>query len=215
MQEQLYQAIISKSIVDHFGNMRAFLLLITVWINWSCAKVVPIIYEDYELCVEPEKRAGKFDFSELEIYAESDTNVVLNGTWTFLKEVKSPWTSIVYTERFDRGQWNTELMHSKIPDFCADIQNPTKPWYFITSKYEPKYCPFPAGVRNLIRIVIVTMTTLNFFQTKINFNMQPLVEIPFVPPNYIGKWRVTMMGEFADEDGKQECMRIYLDLVEE
>lgn len=110
------------------------------------SKIVPVIYEEYEICTEPGKSAGKFDFSELEIFAVSDTKVFLNGTWIFLKEVKSPWTTNIFTERYDRGQWNIELISKNTQDFCEVIQNPNEPWYGATSMFEHKYCPFPAGV---------------------------------------------------------------------
>lgn len=124
-------------------------VLITI-VKLCSSKIVVTIYEDYEVCVEPEESAGKFDFSELEIFAESDTKVFLNGSWNFLKEVKSPWPSTIFTERYDRGQWNIELVSKKIPDFCEVIQNPNEPWYEMTSQFEHKHCPFPAGVGRII-----------------------------------------------------------------
>lgn len=45
--------------------------------------------------------------------------------------------------------------------------------------------------------------------------MYPLYEIPALfPPNYVGKWRLTFMGEFDDEGDKKECLRVYFDLIE-
>lgn len=53
------------------------------------------------------------------------------------------------------------------------------------------------------------------FQTKIKFNMTSLTAIPVLfPPNYLGKWRLTLIGEFEDEGGKKECVRSYFDLIE-
>lgn len=109
-------------------------------------KIAPVIYEGLEMCVPPEERANKFDYSELEFITESDTVVYLNGSWTFLEEVSSPWKSVLLTERFVRGQWVLETFQKKIDDFCAVIQDPLAPWYKITSKFEPKHCPFPKGV---------------------------------------------------------------------
>lgn len=48
-------------------------------------------------------------------------------------------------EKFDRGQWNTAIIDRRVPDFCAEIQNPAMPWYFLTSQFQHKQCPFPAG----------------------------------------------------------------------
>ena len=113
----------------------------------SYTKVIPIIYEDFEMCVDdPAEVAGKLDFSELEVFAESDTKVYLNGSMNFLKEVKKPWSWVVFTERFSRNQWNVDSFYRKIPDFCKSILNPLEPWYFITSKMTPNNCPFLAGV---------------------------------------------------------------------
>lgn len=112
----------------------------------GCIKVIPIIYEDHELCVEPENNAGKFDWSNMEIIAESDTAVFLNGSLHILKKVDSPWKSTVFTERFLRGKWNVEALHKKIPDFCAVLQDPLTSWYHITSQWNPKNCPYEAGV---------------------------------------------------------------------
>lgn len=115
-------------------------------VNFCDFKLIPIIYEDFEICVTPEENAGKFDYSELEIIAETDTKVYMNGSWKFLKEVKSPWTSVVFTEKYERGKWNVEMFYKRIPNFCESIQKETEPWYHITKHFEPKSCPFPAGV---------------------------------------------------------------------
>jgi hypothetical protein len=46
--------------------------------------------------------------------------------------------------------------------------------------------------------------------------MQSLMEWPMViPPTMIGKWRLTVQGEFDDVGGKKECLRAYFDLMEE
>lgn len=125
--------------------MKSLKVLLLTSVVISNAKVIPIIYEDFEICTEEGESAGKFDFTELEIFAESDTDVYLNGTWSFLKEVKSPWTTVIFAEKYIKSQWNVELQ-KKIPDFCEVIQSATEPWYHVTSKFEPKECPFPAGV---------------------------------------------------------------------
>jgi hypothetical protein len=62
-----------------------------------------------------------------------------------LKEVKSPWAVRYYLERFERGKWNTEYLDRKVPDFCAELQNPSMPWYCISSLFGKKDCPYPAG----------------------------------------------------------------------
>lgn len=122
------------------------LLAVLSIISVCSAKVVPIFYEDYEFCVTPEENAGKFDFSQMEILAETDTEVYLNGSWNFVKEVKSPWKAKFFLERHDRGEWNVDAIYKDMNDLCESIQGPSEPWYYITSKFEHKNCPFPAGV---------------------------------------------------------------------
>lgn len=126
-------------------------LVFVLFANKFChPKVIPIINEEFESCIDPEENAGKFDLSQLEFIAETDTNVFMNGSWNFLKEVKSPWVSTVFAERYERGQWNVEKLHKRIPDFCDSIQSDQEPWYHVTKHFEPKNCPFPAGVSSTI-----------------------------------------------------------------
>lgn len=127
--------------------LKGFIFVFTV-VNLSEPKVIPIIYEEFEKCVEPEETAGKFDFSELEIIAESDTKVYFNGSWNFLKQVKSPWAVLFSTEKYERGVWNPGPLSKKIKDFCKSIQSQSEPWYSVTRHFEPKNCPFAAGVRS-------------------------------------------------------------------
>jgi len=110
------------------------------------AKVVVILYEELEICVPPEERAHRFDLSGLELIAESDTQVYLNGSWKFVRDVNGPWESHFYGERYDRNEWSLYVINRHIPDICAVMQNPTEIWYQITKTFEPKTCPYPAGV---------------------------------------------------------------------
>jgi len=51
---------------------------------------------------------------------------------------------------------------------------------------------------------------------RVNFKYQSLSDVPFeFTPAHIGQWRLTLMGEFGDEDGKKECVRIRFDLAED
>lgn len=53
-------------------------------------------------------------------------------------------------------------------------------------------------------------------QYEIKFNMQPLNEMSAeVPRSFIGKWRMTIYGQFDDEGGKKECVRGYFELVDD
>lgn len=111
------------------------------------SKIIPIIDEKLEFCLQPDETA-KMDYSQLEIVVVSDTETYLNGTIVIKEEIRSPFVGYIYTEKFDRGQWNIEAMYKKIADFCNEMQNPLMPWYKYTSKMDPKNCPFPPGVRS-------------------------------------------------------------------
>jgi hypothetical protein len=63
-----------------------------------------------------------------------------------LKEIKSPWNSIVFAEKFDRDQWNVDSLYKRYPDFCKNLKNPLEPFHFLTKNLDKKSCPFPAGV---------------------------------------------------------------------
>lgn len=130
------------------------------------AKVYPIVEDRLELCTKPEDRAGKLDYSGLEIVLLSHEEAFLNGTLKFLKQVKSPWKSGVFVERFHRGKWNIEAFNKKNEDFCVSLRNPLEPFYYITSRYISQKCPIPAGVRFRIASLETALTTISPCSTK-------------------------------------------------
>lgn len=138
-------------------TVKRFAFIVMFLAGFCHPKIIPIIREGFELCAEPENRAGKLDYSNLEIIAESDEDVFLNGSILFLKEIKAPWKALFFLEKFHRDKWNMEMIKKSVPDFCATIQKPSEPWYFITSKFEHKDCPFPAGVRKFVLIPLSLM----------------------------------------------------------
>lgn len=121
------------------------LLLVFISVEFSTSKVVPVFYDGLEDCSEPGERAGKFNLSEIKI-VETDDEFFVNGTIYFLKEVKSPWKSLVYAEKFDRGQWNADSFTKQYPDFCKNIKNPLEPFNYLTKNLDHRSCPIPAGV---------------------------------------------------------------------
>lgn len=190
----------------------AFVLVLAL-INLLEAKIVAIPYEDFEICVPPEERAPNFDYSEMEIIVESDTEAYLNGSWNIVEETKSPWNMTIYSEKYERGVWNVQAFQRRIPDFCRVIQSPFEPWYHISSKFVPKNCPFPKGVSWVT--LLCSWNSWKYFQTKLNFNMQSLTEVPIAfPTNFVGKWRVTFVSVFDIASGKRECFRVNADLIE-
>lgn len=108
------------------------------------SKIVPIIDEALEECVTEEDKAGIFDLSGLQVIAEDDTHAFMNGTWKFNKDLRAPWVYIIYTERFDRGEWSVYALNKRIENFCAEMHDPLEPWYGIF-KHVPA-CPALAGV---------------------------------------------------------------------
>lgn len=140
-------------------------IIIASLLAFTCAKVVPVISEQYETCVSPENSAGKYDTSGVELIALSDTDLFVNGSLKILKEVKSPFSGKVFAERFDRGAWSLELFNRNYNDFCTTFVNPLEPSYVFTSKMEPKACPFPANVRLYMRPKI-SYSAFNRFSPK-------------------------------------------------
>lgn len=120
------------------------LLICSMLLKFTSAKITMILDEGFEKCVEPEEDANVFDFSNAEIVAESDTDVYFNGSVKFLKKVESPWFLHIYTEKFERGEWNVYAMNRKIKDFCAVLHNPLEVWYRYSKNL--KGCPLAAGV---------------------------------------------------------------------
>lgn len=68
-----------------------------------------------------------------------------SGDVKFLKELKSPWTMTITTEKLHRDQWIISLFNRFISDFCSVLKSEREPWYMVT-KHMVNNCPFPAGV---------------------------------------------------------------------
>ena len=129
-----------------FANMRSSIVLLILVVGACEAKVFPFIHEEFESCVKPEDDGGYFDFSNFLLVATSDTAIFANGSIEFTREVKSPWKSVFFSEKYDKGSWYQTGPTKRIEDFCHSIQSPFEVWYPVTSTFNPKNCPFPAGV---------------------------------------------------------------------
>lgn len=115
----------------------------------------------------------------------------------FLREVKSPWLIHVYMEKFDRGQWNVALIDRQVSDMCQELQNPAMPWYFLTSLYKKKDCPYPAG----------------HIETIVNGTVGELPD--GVDRSLFGKYRFIGKSTFqVDLQAEQECFRGGFDVIE-
>lgn len=128
-----------------FSNILFIMLVIATAFTTTSAKVVFVFDESLIECAEPKDKAGFFDFSELEVIAEDDTHAYLNGIWKVTKDLESPWYLAIYTERYERGQWNAFAYNKRIKDFCAVMHNPTEPWYGFFKQVPG--CPAKKGVR--------------------------------------------------------------------
>jgi hypothetical protein len=110
----------------------------------SFGKIEIILHETFEKCVKPEEEAGVIDMTSFELIAESDSDVFMNGSVKFLKEIKAPWIVHAYTEKFIRGQWSLYAMEKKISDFCAVIHKKSEIWYNYMKDLPG--CPLEQGV---------------------------------------------------------------------
>lgn len=93
------------------------------------AEIVPVFAESFEECVKPKDKAGVCDFSSMEVIAEDQKHSFLNGSFKFMKDLKAPWDYKLYTERFERGQWNVFAFNKRVKDFCAVMHKSSEPWY--------------------------------------------------------------------------------------
>lgn len=108
----------------------------------SIGKIVLFPDDKVEFCSE--EQSGHFAYDDLHVLIESDTDIFLNGTVKFLKEVKSPWKVYAFAEQYVRDQWVVAMFNRKIPDYCAVMKNPGEFWYAMLK--DKKGCPIPEGV---------------------------------------------------------------------
>lgn len=108
-------------------------------------KIVPLIDDKMENCASSEEDAEVWDTSELDVIAESDTEVYFNGSAKFLKKVGEKLPLRCFAEKLQRdGKWAIEAIDLKRPDFCASLHDPKEIWFAKTDKYK---CPLEPGVR--------------------------------------------------------------------
>lgn len=110
----------------------------------STSMIEIILHETIENCAEPGEEAGVFDMTNFELIAESDTDVFINGTVKFLKEIKAPWITHAFTEKFMGGRWSLYALERKFPDFCAVMHSRTEIWYNYMKDLPG--CPLKKGV---------------------------------------------------------------------
>lgn len=122
-----------------------FFICFFIYLPFTLGKMEIIMSETIEKCSKPNEEARVFDISELELIAVSDTEIIINGSIKFLKEIKAPWVSDSFSEQFYRGQWDMYVYQRRFPDFCAVLHSPVEVWYNYTKTF--KSCPLKPNVR--------------------------------------------------------------------
>ena len=97
-----------------------------------------------EDCTPPPETPSVHDFSKLKLIPVNDTHTFINGTWTFLKDIKSPWPVHITAEHFHRGHWTMRAFNRLYKDWCFSMKNPMEPFYFGFKNFQD--CPIKAGV---------------------------------------------------------------------
>jgi hypothetical protein len=103
-----------------------------------------VMSETFEICSPSENDAKALDLSEFELIALDDTDVRMNGTWKFLRDMSNSSLQIK-TEKFIRNHWHKEVYDANRASFCKAIHDPKEAWYSKSKKFPG--CPLGPGVR--------------------------------------------------------------------
>lgn len=104
------------------------LFVLPCLLSFCEGRIVPIVDEKFDVCTPPNESAEKLDYSGMELIAEDDYNVYLNGTLRVLNDMNGPIKTIFYTEKFDRGQWHKFGLLKKMDDWCPKMMDPLESW---------------------------------------------------------------------------------------
>lgn len=122
----------------------SFVISALILCDFAMGKMQVMIDETFENCTESGAASGAFDFSKFELIAETDTAIYANGSIKFAREIKSPLKLRLFTEKFDRGQWNIMVYDKTLPNFCQSMHDPKEIMYKFFKHCPP--CPYAAGV---------------------------------------------------------------------
>jgi hypothetical protein len=126
--------------------MKIQILTVFYLIQFSSSKILVFPEEKIEKCPEfIHEGEGLFNFDELEIITESDTEIFINGSMTFMKDFKAPWKSEFYAEQLVRNSWIQTAIRRKYDDFCTVIHSPVEVWY--TKFRDVQGCNYKKGVK--------------------------------------------------------------------
>lgn len=140
-------------------NELIFILFSLNFLQTALGKVVLLPDDRIEYCSED--KSGHFNYDNLHIEIVSDTEIFLNGSVQFLKEVKSPFIVKTYAEQYVRQKWVVAMFDRKIPDFCSSMKNPAEFWYNILK--EQPGCPIQEGVSK--KQLIIEKVNIHMLQT--------------------------------------------------
>ncbi|XP_062551775.1 uncharacterized protein LOC134217035 [Armigeres subalbatus] len=137
------------------------------------------------------------DFSNLDFILNNDGDIIINGSFTVLKDVTDPLPMYLYSKRFERGEWREGFGSRHVENFCQTLNTKTEIWYPVMKYLRKQSCPFPKGY------------VAKFDNFK--YGSLPLI----IPPNFIGEWAIYM--EHRDVTKQKEpldCAMQYLTVYE-
>ncbi|XP_039451713.2 uncharacterized protein LOC120430681 [Culex pipiens pallens] len=124
-----------------------FIKVLTLMIGWIVlvwSKVIVDVNEEVFDC-ENSLPNSAVDFSGLEYELDDKDELTLNGQICVNEDYEAPIGLNFYTRHLEHGRWNVGLFSMMVKDFCPDLLNPTKPWYFITKTLNQTQCPYKKG----------------------------------------------------------------------
>ncbi|XP_062542030.1 uncharacterized protein LOC134210020 [Armigeres subalbatus] len=167
-------------------------ITLTVFCKYTESKIIPDV-QGVRPC--PEYKHD-FDFSNLDYDYDDDGYLTVNGNFTFLRDIASPYPAYFHSEQMERGEWRRALIERSVPDFCAVLQSPTEIWYPITRYLNKKACPYKAGF----------VGTIDHVRYKFPFT---------ISPQFLGEWRLFMEQRDSRKDPKPfACLILYFSVIE-
>lgn len=123
--------------------IRVFILLLVVCTSTQfITRTKKYVFDEKVFdCSEKDKK--KVFNIDLDVIAESEYEMYLNGTMTFLIDIESPWRVEAYGKKLEQGEWYKKVERS-VRDFCFSKNNPADIFYPLFGKF--KNCPISKGV---------------------------------------------------------------------
>jgi hypothetical protein len=123
-----------------------FLLIVISASHQFISRSKKYVFDENTYDCSTDKSEKKVFDVDLDIIAETEYDMFLNGTMTFLVDVKPPWRVETYGKKLEQGEWFKKLERS-VRDFCFSKNNPTDVFYpFFGNK---KNCPISKRVSKM------------------------------------------------------------------